>query len=193
MRSLASAVALTVLALTLLATTNSRSADAAGPLAGSGPSLLASPGECPNQTDRSLPARTQMAAMRCMINHARRAAGVTPLLRPSGRLAKAARRKAADIVRCSDFSHTACGRAMAARMRGAGYTQGRFRVGENIAWGSGSRGTVRSIMRGWLSSPPHRRNLLSPRFRDHGVGLRIATFDGVRGAAVWTHELGVRR
>jgi uncharacterized protein YkwD len=189
MRILAAAVALMALALTLVTTTSSAGA---APLAASGPSLLAAPGQCPGQTDRSLPARTQMAAMRCMINHARRAAGVTPLLRPSGQLAKAARRKAADILGCRDFSHTACGHAMAARMRGAGYAKGCFRVGENIAWGSGSQGTVRAIMRGWLNSPPHRRNLLSPRFRQQGVGVRVGTLEGTRGAAVWTHQLGAR-
>ena len=152
--------------------------------------LLAPAGSCGAQTDRSASARAQERAMRCMVNFARRAEGLKPLRSRAKRLARAADRKARDILRCGDFSHTACGRPFTYHMRA--YAGGCYGAGENIAWGSGRLGTVRSIMSGWLNSDGHRANVLNARFRDHGVGLRRGTLGGHAGAAVWVHELGYR-
>ena len=44
-------------------------------------------------------------------------------------------------------------------------------IGENLAWGSGSRGTPRAIVRTWMHSARHRRSILSRRFRDVGIGV----------------------
>jgi uncharacterized protein YkwD len=117
---------------------------------------------------------------------------VRPLLGTSGQLMTAARIKARDIVTCGEFSHTACGRPFAYWMAKSGYAQGCYGAGENIAWGSGSRGTVRETMRGWLNSSGHRANVLKPSFRDHGVGLVQGTFQGYGDAQLWVHELGYR-
>lgn len=129
--------------------------------------------------------------MRCMINLARREQGVPPLER-TGTLMRAADRKAGDILGCDDFSHTACGRPFAFHMQATGYAAGCYGAGENIAWGSGSQGSARAIMRSWLHSDGHRANLLNARFRDHGVGLRTGRMSGHGGAAVWVHQLGHR-
>ena len=43
--------------------------------------------------------------------------------------------------------------------------------GENIAWGSGSRSTPRSIVRAWMASDGHWANILSAAFRDIGIGV----------------------
>lgn len=166
----------------------------AAPAAASGPwdRLLAPAGSCGAQTDRSASGGAQERAMRCMVNFARRAQGVKPLLDRSGRMMRSADRKAADILRCGAFSHTACGRPFTYQLRATGYAAGCYGAGENIAWGSGSLGTVRAIMRGWLGSDGHRQNLLDPRFRDHGVALRTGTLGGQAHAAVWVHQLGFR-
>jgi uncharacterized protein YkwD len=156
--------------------------------AGSWDRLLAPKGACGAQTDRAVTPRARERAMRCMVNFARRAHGHRALRVRAGRLMAAADRKAADILRCGDFSHTACGRAFTFHIRAAGCRG----AGENIAWGSGPLGTVRSVLRGWLHSDGHRANLLNPRFRDHGVALRTGTMRGTAGAAVWVHELGYR-
>ena len=160
--------------------------------AGSWDRLLAPEGRCGAQTERSATPRAQERAMRCMLNFARRADGHRALHTRTARLMRAADRKAADILRCGDFSHTACGRAFTFHMRATAYATGCYGAGENIAWGSGPLGTVRSIVRGWLHSDGHRANLLDPRFRDHGVALRRGTMRGVRRAAVWVHQLGYR-
>ena len=130
--------------------------------------------------------------MRCMVSFARRADGLSALRVGAGRLMESADRKAADILRCGEFSHTACGRDFAFHMKASAYATGCFGVGENIAWGSGSLGSVRSIMRSWLHSGGHRANLLDPRFRDHGVALRTGSMGGEAGAAVAVHHLGYR-
>ena len=154
--------------------------------AGAAGRLLAPPDRCGAQTDRGATPRAQEHAMRCMVNFVRRAEGLSALRVRAGRLMRSADRKAADILRCGEFSHTACGRDFAFHMK----VSGCYGVGENIAWGSGSLGTVRAIMRSWLHSPSHRANLLEPRFREHGVALRTGRIGGERHAAVWVHHLG---
>lgn len=61
-------------------------------------------------------------------------------------------------------------------------------LAENLAWGTGSYASARSIVRSWLASPGHRANLLHPRFRKIGIGAPIGTFSGYRGAAVVTAD-----
>src|SRR5688500_14118712 len=84
----------------------------AAPASADGPwdRLLAPQGSCGAQTDRGGSVRAQERAMRCLVNFARRAEGLAPLRKRGSRLSKAADRKAADILRCGEFSHTACGR-----------------------------------------------------------------------------------
>ena len=76
-------------------------------------------------------------------------------------------RKAQDIAPCNEFSHTACGRAFDFHVAALGGSA--CATGENIAWGSGSLGTVRNRMSGWLESSGHRANILSTRYRDQGI------------------------
>ncbi len=150
------------------------------------PNLLAPPSACPNQTDPSLPADVQETAMICMVNHARADAGVAPLSRHP-KLLDAAARKALDIVTCGEFSHTACGLPFSQRITESGYA---FRaVGENIAYGTGGAGSVRSIMAGWLDSAAHRANLLSPVHRDQG----IAVLGGPGTSRIWVNHFARAR
>ena len=151
--------------------------------------LLAPAGACGAQEDQSASVRAQERAMRCMINHAREVAGVAPLRTSGTSLGRAADRKAADILACG-FSHTACGLPFVQRMKDVGYATGCFSAGENIAWGTGTLGSVRSVMEGWLASAGHRANLLSGRFDDHGIALRTGALAGEDNAAVWVHQLG---
>jgi uncharacterized protein YkwD len=163
---------------------------AAATAAGPYDRLLAPAGKCEPQSNRSAPAADQNLAMRCMVNYARRAAGVAPLVGTHSSLMTSAQRKAQDILRCQEFSHTACGRPFTYHMAATGYATGCYGAGENIAWGSGSLGTVRSIMSSWLNSDGHRANILSARFRDHGVGLAVGTMNGTPNAAVWVDQFG---
>jgi uncharacterized protein YkwD len=164
---------------------------AAGALALAPPGgMAASGGGCAGADRADLPPAAQERAMICLINQARRARGLRPV-RTNPRLSRSATAKNRLMARCDDFSHTACGRAFTHTFDRAGY-RGRS-VGENIAWGTGQLGTPRAIHRAWMRSPGHRRNTLSPQWREVGVDLlRGVRFQGYRGAALWTAQYGVR-
>jgi uncharacterized protein YkwD len=148
--------------------------------------LIAPVSACPDQTDPGAPAATQVRAMRCLTNFARRGRGLAPLA-ASTPLDGAAARKSADVLRCDEFSHEACGRDFTYWIKRSGYAGGC--LAENIAWGNGSLGSVRSIFRSWMHSPGHRENILGP-YEEIGIGLRIGRLEGRGGAHVWTQDFG---
>jgi uncharacterized protein YkwD len=106
-------------------------------------------------------------------------------------LQRAARAHSRDMIQRDYFSHTTKGtnRSGCDRVRNAGY---RFRYcGENIAYGSGSYGEPQSIMRSWMRSSGHRRNILNGRFREIGIGAYTGTYKGNRGT-MYTADFGTR-
>jgi uncharacterized protein YkwD len=99
-------------------------------------------------------------------------------LDPDARLAKAARRHAADMVDRHYFSHYSPGGAdVADRARRTGYAKRTcaWRLGEVLAWGVGGRSTAAGTVRAWMDSPDHRRILVSDRYSDLGVGTVAGT------------------
>ncbi len=106
-----------------------------------------------NQTDLGDSPSVQEQAMRCMTNFARRHAGLGDLGNARS-LDRSAVRKTDDVLRCDSFSHYACGRQFTYWMQRSGYLAARcWRAGENLAWGTGSFASVRSIFVEWLHSP----------------------------------------
>ena len=79
------------------------------------------------------------------------------------------------------------------RIRGTGYLAGArsWIVGENLACGSGSRSTPRSIGRAWMNSPPHRANILSASFRAIGIGVAYGAPVG-GGGGTYATDFGRR-
>jgi uncharacterized protein YkwD len=144
---------------------------------------------CPGQGDAGAPAAAQEQTMLCLVNRARAARGLTPLARPAS-LTRAAERKSADVLRCGEFSHEACGREFTYWISRFGYRG--CSEGENIAWGSGPYATPRSIFTMWMHSQGHRENILGP-YEETGLGLRVGRLEGYAGAHVWTEEFGSRR
>jgi uncharacterized protein YkwD len=61
-------------------------------------------------------------------------------------------------------------------------------AGENLAWGTGFRGSAQGIVIAWLNSPEHRANLLRPSFTRVGIGNLVGTFQGYGGAHVVTAD-----
>jgi uncharacterized protein YkwD len=131
-------------------------------------------------------------AVICEINAERRAVSLPPVS-ANPKLALAARRHARDMVRRQYFSHmTLGGRSMVDRLTAAGYLTrgiGRWAVGEVLAWGSGTRSTAAAAVDAWMHSPPHRRVLLFPVYREIGVGIEPGTPFGAPGAT-FAAELG---
>jgi uncharacterized protein YkwD len=146
-------------------------------------------GACPNDVDQNASAAKQLAAMRCLVDRARRHAGLGALGN-SRELSRSAKDKAADILRCKSFSHYACGREFTFWMKRVGYlSTSCWRVGENIAWATGLRSTPQAIFRTWMHSPEHRANILG-HFSQVGIGLRIGNLHGRPGSHVWTGHFG---
>jgi uncharacterized protein YkwD len=125
------------------------------------------------------------AALLNVMNQTRQAHGLAPL-RVDPNLVRAARWQSSDMLNKGYFAHGAFGQRMAAfRVRGA-------RVAENLAWGSGSLGTPEVIVREWLNSPHHRRNLLRAGYRRVGIGTVVGTFSGTAGARLVTADFAGR-
>ena len=129
--------------------------------------------------------------MRCMINHARRAAGVAPLRSRGTHLGRAADRKAADILVLRLLPHRLRQPRSRCGWPRSGYAGGCFARGREHRLGlRPARLRPRRRWRAGSRRRGHRANLLSPRFADHGIALRTGALAGEDNAAVWVHQLG---
>jgi uncharacterized protein YkwD len=144
---------------------------------------------------RQAPKRTFRRTTVCLLNGIRRAHGLRPL-RISRRLTRAARRHAGDMVRRRYFSHwSLSGASFLDRIRRTGYLRRarRWIAGENLAWGTGRRGSPRAIVRAWMRSPGHRHNILTRRYREIGTGVAFRAPSGRwYPAATYAAEFGGR-
>lgn len=119
-------------------------------------------------------------AMLREINKARQSHGLAPV-RGSSSLRRTARRYAGFMLARDYFGHLS--RIRASR---------RFRrLGEIIAMHRGRRLGIRSTVRRWLNSPPHRAVILSSRFRYAGAGTRRGRF-GRYTSRTWVMHFGSR-
>ncbi|MGN6187650.1 MAG: CAP domain-containing protein, partial [Conexibacter sp.] len=132
----------------------------------------------------------------CLMNRARARYGLPPL-HTNRCLHRVAARHAHDMVNRHYFAHiTPNGWSPGARARASGYVPRRaaWLVGENIAWGVAAAARPSWVMRAWMHSPPHRRNILSPHFRDVGIGVArgvpVRGFRGVPLRATFSVEFG---
>ncbi len=149
-----------------------------------------------------IPTNANMSRIRtatlCLINVERRRRGRASLRR-SRQLEKAAKRFSASMVRLGFFDHVSPqGSTLTSRVRGGTrYLSRRVRrwaLGENLAWGSSYYATPKEIVRSWMQSPGHRRNILQPRFRHVGIGVVTGAPSDVDGqpAATYTADFGYK-
>ncbi|OLT38612.1 hypothetical protein BJF79_26710 [Actinomadura sp. CNU-125] len=114
------------------------------------------------------------------LTNAERADAGCSALRADDRLMVAAERHSADMAANGYFSHTSQnGDTPWDRMEAAGYSSP---GAENIAKGYGS---AEAVVRGWMNSEGHRRNILNCDLRAIGVGM----VDGPDGK-LWTQTFG---
>ena len=108
----------------------------------------------------------------CLINRERTTRGLRKLRR-NGRLDLASVRHARAMAARNYFAHG----NYVGRIKSANYLRGArsWRLGENIAWGSGELSTPAEIMDAWMNSPGHRANILHRGFREVGVGIASGT------------------
>ncbi len=131
----------------------------------------------------------------CLVNAERTQRGLKRLAQ-DGRLDSAAARHSTDMVRRDFFSHDApSGSSPSDRIRRAGYLKGArgWSIAENIAWGTGSLATPRSIVRGWMRSAGHKRNILHRGFSAIGIGVALGAPSQGDAGATYTTTFGSRR
>lgn len=157
-------------------------ADAApGPTAGASARLT--PGAAHGALRVGLVQRVLEDRVLVLTNRQRRAHGCRAL-RGSAALRKSARGHTVTMATRGVMSHQLPGEVkFSTRITRAGYTRWRL-VAENVARGfSGPDAVVRA----WMKSPSHRRNMLNCRLRDLGVGVVLHN-----GQLWWTQNFGRR-
>jgi uncharacterized protein YkwD len=108
------------------------------------------------------PTPVELSVVR-VINTVRTTNGVPPL-RVGRALTRAARAHSVDMARRDYFDHG----PFAQRLRRFGIRAPN--IGENLASGTRPLAAI-EIVRMWIESPPHRRNLMDRGFRRIGVGV----------------------
>ncbi|WZL74201.1 SafA/ExsA family spore coat assembly protein [Clostridiaceae bacterium 35-E11] len=112
-----------------------------------------------------------------LVNVERAKAGLQPL-KENWELSRVARYKSKDMMERKYFSHTSPTYGSPFEMMknfGISYAY----AGENIAMG---QRTPEEVMKGWMNSPGHRKNILSPNFIQIGVGYAV----NGNGTKYWT-------
>lgn len=103
-----------------------------------------------------------------LTNRERARASLTPVRR-NAELARAAQLQAEQMAAAGKLAHEVPGSrypTLASRLKLVGY---QYRsVGENVAEGYTSGA---ALMAGWMTSAPHRANILAARFTETGVGM----------------------
>jgi uncharacterized protein YkwD len=156
----------------------------------------------PSAGSARTPKTTQMVqlqtALLAQINAFRSAHGLSRLqINPA--LTGAADGHSGQMARLGYFSHSSAnGQSFSQRLAQVYSPRGfhSWTVGENLVWGGPDIG-VASAFKAWLASPPHRANLLNPRWREVGLGAVHSTSApgvyGGRAATIVTADFGARR
>ncbi|MFH8681743.1 CAP domain-containing protein [Streptomyces lydicus] len=127
---------------------------------------------------KAAPASGTAARILELVNNERAKAGCSPLTL-NAKLTKAAQDHSKDMASHGNMSHTGSdGSDPGARITRAGYHWSAY--GENIAYGYSS---PESVMKGWMASPGHKRNILDCSFKEIGVGL-------AQPGDYWTQDFG---
>ena len=110
-----------------------------------------------------------------------RANAKLPPLRPSAALCQAARGHSANMAKQQKMDHVLDGKDPFRRIHDTGYSF--LTAGENIAYGFDS---TEEVMRVWMNSPGHRRNILNPAYTEIG----LARVNDAQGVPYYTQVFG---
>jgi uncharacterized protein YkwD len=139
---------------------------------------------------------TVNAAILCLVNGERAAAGNLPPLTQNSQLDTAAAGMAARMVSEHFFAHeTPDGKTVVDRVEPTGYipNSGDWVVGENLAWGSGALSTPQAIVNGWMNSPGHKANVLAPDYKDIGLAAALGSPTTTNsGGTVYVNNFGAK-
>lgn len=137
--------------------------------------------------------RSARSATLCLLNVERRRQGLRRL-RFNHELALAGLRHAQDMVDKRYFAHDApSGQDFVDRIMKTDYVPAAasWFLGENLAWGDRDKSTPREIVKAWMASSAHRRNILARGFREIGIAIVVgAPANGVSQASTYATEFG---
>ena len=160
-------------------------------------SLLAAPAHATTERPAIVPRGLEQGVL-TKLNVLRRGHGLVPLRRSSG-LAAAAGQHSTEMANRGYFGHSSADGLSFDRRIAHFYPRGGRRywaVGENLLW-STSNVDAASALDIWLNSPEHRKIILTPRWREFGVGaVHVVSAPGVysgRAVTIVTTDFGVRR
>jgi uncharacterized protein YkwD len=146
--------------------------------------LLPDPGNLSAVSDATL----------CLLNAERADRGLTTL-KADRRLKRAALRHGGDMVDNGYFAHEGRnGSRPADRIRAAGYLSrgAGWRIGENLAWGTGDLSTASGVMNAWMNSAGHKANIVKRAYREVGIGIRLGVPSDEGVGATITADFGVK-
>jgi uncharacterized protein YkwD len=131
------------------------------------------------------------------LNGLRAEHGLTPLAL-SAELTDAAEEHSTQMIVDGYFAHASDGGGsfLQRLLRYYPVSDGYWSVGENLFWSTGQPDASRALT-AWMESPPHRANILDPRWRQ--IGIAAVTSSGAPGTyggrhvIVITTDFGVRR
>ena len=143
------------------------------------PTASKTPSASPSASKKSAaPASGATARVVELVNDERSKAGCKPLT-VNAKLTKAAQAHSKDMADHRNMSHTGSnGSSPDDRIKAAGYDWNSY--GENVAYGYS---TPESVMKGWMDSPGHKRNILDCSYKEIGVGL-------AQPGDYWTQDFG---
>jgi uncharacterized protein YkwD len=103
-----------------------------------------------------------------LTNKARKEKKLKPL-RVSRVLTEVARKHSANMAKQGKLEHVLGGKGAEQRIRDAGYPL--LGWAENIFYNRDVPGAAEQGFKWWMDSPPHRKNMLEPRFQEIGIGM----------------------
>ncbi len=133
-------------------------------------------------------------AILCLTNRDRAERGRAPLVE-NARLRTAAVGHSDDMVHGQYFAHTTPdGAGFVDRIVVARYVHRSdgWALGENLAWGTGNRGTPAGVHAAWMRSSGHRSNILKASYREIGIGVRPGVPQDPGMGATYTNDFGVK-
>ncbi len=137
------------------------------------------------------------AAVLCLVNQERAQNGRSPLT-ANPQLEQAAEGHCGELIADDYFAHVSpSGETPVQRIVATGYVPGQnvgYAIGENLAWGTLSLATPKSIVNAWIASPGHLANILESQYTETGIGVTPAVpaslGEGEPGAS-YAQEFGV--
>ncbi len=121
-----------------------------------------------------------------LVNAERQKVGAPPL-QLNDKLGQAAQRHAEDMAKNNFVSHDGSdGSTIQSRIEEAGYDYSAF--AENVA---GGQSTPEAVLKSWLNSSGHRRNILNPDYKEIGIGY--AKDSSSDYTHYWTQVFGTSR